>query len=380
MVSLHFPPGQHFTCTDCGKCCSVPWRIKVDTPKAESMRQTNAYQALNKKGIEPLIVLEDDFELSRREDNKCHFLSDGLCSIHAEKGIRAKPSICQLYPYSLVATPDGYFVSLAYTCPAVISGVGELASSNAEGLRRTVEDAPHFFPPDLVPGDKVTLTEGNKRSYAAYLAFEKELAEIVEAQEDSVAAILLGAATALISAPHEGQLSLNRAKPVLVRNVLEQLTDLLPIFVVNTIASLEEKARPELRQELAETLIGPGETFQSKILGCAVPNYQTGLLSDQLARSVLKRYVQDKLWGKILITGPTLVVRLLLLTVSLEVFHFYYAALKASTKTLHFSAEHVEWCFDLIETDLMVHHELVIPLMEEWERVGLEFVEQISGL
>src|SRR5690606_31628584 len=134
-------------------------------------------------------------------------------------------------------------------------------SAHAEGLQQTIDDAPHFFPLNTIPGNTVTLTAGNKRSYRVYAAFEKELSEIVESQEDSVAAILLGAATALISAPHEGQLTLQGASPDLVHNVLEQLTDLLPIFVVNTIASLEEKARPELRQELAEQLIGPAETF-----------------------------------------------------------------------------------------------------------------------
>ena len=66
--------------------------------------------------------MDDEFELARADDGSCYFLKDGLCGIHAEQGLTAKPSVCQLYPLSLVATPDGYYVSLAFTCPAVISG------------------------------------------------------------------------------------------------------------------------------------------------------------------------------------------------------------------------------------------------------------------
>ena len=123
----------------------------MDRTEHASLKELESYKSLVKEGYQPLKVLDEDYELARLPDLGCHFLEDSLCRIHGEAGPGAKPTVCQLYPFQLVRSPGGYYISLAFSCPAVISGTGEELSKHREGLRQTVLDSPYFFPPELKP-------------------------------------------------------------------------------------------------------------------------------------------------------------------------------------------------------------------------------------
>lgn len=369
--AIHFPPGHHYECTECGKCCVVPWRVKVDAAKAESIRAMESYRAQVRQGYQPLVVLDDAFELQRREDLSCFFLNDGLCEIHKEGGVGAKPAVCRLYPFWLVATVDGYYASLAFTCPAVISGNGPPVETHSSDLTSTVKDAPHFFPTELEPGRSITLTHQSRIDWAEYLAFEGSLREMVDRETDQVGVLLKAASAALVMSATGAPLQLEGSELHLL--VFEQLQQMLPLFVINSLASIEEKQDPDARPALAQQIATEG--YLSKLAGHTLPPYQPHCQLDHLTRDVLKRYVTNKIWGKTLITGPTMTARVLLLVVCLEVFQYFYSSLGTVTNQRHFSLELAERCFDLVETDLLVHFELVLPLMEEWERVGLQMLQ-----
>ena len=311
--------------------------------------------------------MDDEFELDRAEDGGCYFLEDGLCGIHAEQGLAAKPSVCQLYPFSLVATPEGYYVSLAFTCPAVISGSGNPIEEQRESLRATVEGAPHFFPPGLQPGSQVTLTAETTICFDQYRQLEDTLLKSFGDGRNLVG-VLLGAAASVM----DGSWSSRPTERTSL--VWTNLHQMLPLFLANSVASMERKSRPEERAEYAQCLLYGG-VVESEILGAAAPPFQQDSPTCQLTRSVLKRYVKSKIWGKVLLTGPTLAVRLLLLALSLELLVYYYQARKNQLGSLHFDPVILEWSFDLVESDFLLHHELVLPLMEEWERVGLEIAK-----
>lgn len=369
MVSeLHFPPNTYYSCTECGKCCSAPWRIQVDPPKAAQIRETEAYQSLTRKGYQPLAVLDEQFELARREDGSCFFLrDDNLCQIHAEKGLEAKPAVCQLYPFLLVATPEGYYVSLQFTCPAVLSGDGGPITNHGESLAATVRAAPHFFPPDLVPGNKVTLTAKASTDFYSYLAFEERLLQTLDLHEDIVGILLEGAASVI-----DGSWS-SEPDPA-TWQLWEALYQVFHLFFANSVASMERKAEPDERAEYAQCLLHGGQV-RSELLKADAPPYRPGAGVCQLTRNVIKRYVQNKIWGKNLLTGPSLAVRLLLLALSLEVLTYYYLARKEQLGVRHFDLEILEWSFDLVETDFLLHDDLVMPLVEEWARMGMEISE-----
>ncbi len=308
--------------------------------------------------------MDEEFELDRADDGSCYFLEGGLCGIHAEQGLAAKPTVCQLYPFSLVATPEGYYVSLAFTCPAVISGSGAPVEDQRDSLRATVEAAPHFFPPDLQPGERVTLTAESATTFERYQKLEKRLLDSFGDGRNLVG-VILGAASSVLDGTWEGD------STETTEIVWHNMHQMLPLFLANCVASMERKARPEERAEYAQCLLYGG-TLYSEVLAAEAPPYQQGAQVCQLTRNVLTRYARSKIWGKNLLTGPTLTVRLLLLALSLELLVYYYLARKRQLGSLHFDPVILEWCFDLVESDFLLHHELVLPLMEEWERVGLE--------
>lgn len=350
----------------------MPWRIKLEPGKAEQIRQTAVFQRIEKEGYQPLRVVADEEELCRSESGECFFLEDGLCAIHAEQGAAAKPTICRLYPFSLVATPDGYFASLIFTCPAVISGTGAPLQNLHDNLAQTVADAPHFFPPGMKPGNSVTFTSEWTASWSEYLSFEEMLLEQVESGRDLVEVLLEATALLLTGAQPEW----NRTEKVDI--VEHQMAEMIPLFVAHCMASIEEKSDTDRRAELAQSLLLGGEAM-SPLLKSIAPAYRRVAPPDDISRQILRRYVYQKIFGKSLITGPTLTVRLLLLILCLEALRYYYVARKEQQSKLHFDPEALEWAFDYVETDLLIHHELVLPLMEEWERVGLQMSEALGS-
>ena len=202
--------------------------------------------------------MDDEFELDRAEDGGCYFLEDGLCGIHAEQGLAAKPSVCQLYPFSLVATPEGYYVSLAFTCPAVISGSGNPIEEQRESLRATVEGAPHFFPPGLQPGSQVTLTAETTICFDQYRQLEDTLLKSFGDGRNLVG-VLLGAAASVM----DGSWSSRPTERTSL--VWTNLHQMLPLFLANSVASMERKSRPEERAEYAQCLLYGG-VVESEIL------------------------------------------------------------------------------------------------------------------
>lgn len=375
-IVIHFPPGEYYACTDCGKCCSAPWRIQVGRDEADEIRKLELHKKLRREGYQPLKVYEEAFELDRRENLDCFYLENGRCGLHNENGPLAKPSVCQLYPFSLVATPDGYYVSMMFTCPAVIAGAGPAVQTHNEGLIETIEHAPHYFPPGLVPGDTITMVTGVKHQWSDYRKFEDEIFQSLGHHDDLSRVILMIAAAAIVSGTDGKPPTLNPEDPTLMKATFDQLSDLLSLFVIHAIASFEERDEPDKRAAYAEKLSGD-LPLHSNVMNCEVAPYKRGRFADHLTRVVLKRYVFHKFWGKSLITGPTFTIRLLLLVVCLEAFHHYLEGLKMSTSTLHFDQDLLERCFDFIETDFMVHDELLLPLIEEWERISTSYCNDL---
>lgn len=376
--SLHFPPGQQYSCTECGKCCSVPWRIRLFQEEVDRIRTYECYKRLKKEGFRPLKLVDERFQINRRGNHHCFFLAaDGLCDIHREHGVYAKPSVCQLYPFNLVLTPDGYYVSMAFTCPAVISGAGGAVEQHAEELGKTVLNTPQFFPPDQESSRTVRLSRERSVEWAEYVQLEQQLYQAVSLAPTPTLALLFAvAAGAAYVAGAQERLFLDGSSELLHR-LSEQLELMLPMFCSCVIAALEEDLDPEKRSEkLAEIQTG---TFYSKWVDGEVVVLEKRPV-DQLLKNVLERYVLNKIWGKILITGPTLLVKMLTLAVSLEVYQIYYHAKAGKEGARHFSIENAEWTFDLIEAELLVHDELYLPLLEEWESYILElFVEKNEG-
>lgn len=367
LLKIHFPPDQDFACTACGKCCVADWRVKVHETEKAVLEKTAPYKRAVRAGFQPLVVVEEQLQLNRKEDGACYFLKNNLCEIHGEAGPRSKPAPCRLYPYQLVYTPTGYYASFSFNCPAVICGTGELSDESIDDLKQTIQDAVHFFPPNLETTGTVTISTGVKLPFDIYLNWEHQILDALRSSSKSLCQTLLASVSILADALTIGQLPTFNVEPnERVQVLYQKLTELQGTFRDIVIATLEECEDLEKRTVILSALSG-AVSFHSDLLGVTVPGLEPSGVRDQLSRSILSRYAINQLWGKRLITGPTFLSRLLLLATSLEVFWFYLAGAKKAAGVLHFAPRQVEQCFDILETQLGHHHDILYPLFREWE-------------
>lgn len=143
MGKLQIPPGARFSCQGCTDCCRH-WAVTVTAEERGRIAAHDwAAEDPDLKGrtlFDPTGRKAPDgtplFRIRLREDEGCPFLTtDGLCRIHKSLGARAKPLVCQVYPYTFAYTPDGEFVGLRFSCPTVARNGGALLEDDAKAIK-----------------------------------------------------------------------------------------------------------------------------------------------------------------------------------------------------------------------------------------------------
>lgn len=118
--------------------------------------------------------------LEKRADGKCQFLSDeNRCRLHETAGATAKPSMCQLFPYTFTETPSGVYSSLSFASTSVLYNTGDFLCEQ----RQTVEDMWQLYNrlfgeirPDW---ENLQLIDGVPLKWTAFTELEKEMLRIV---------------------------------------------------------------------------------------------------------------------------------------------------------------------------------------------------------
>lgn len=118
--------------------------------------------------------------LEKRADGKCQFLSEeNRCRLHETAGPAAKPSMCQLFPYTFTETPSGVYSSLSFASTGVLYNTGDLLSDQ----RQTIEDMwqlYHRLFGEIRPDwDNLQLIDGVSLKWPAYMDLETELLRLV---------------------------------------------------------------------------------------------------------------------------------------------------------------------------------------------------------
>jgi len=113
-----FDPDIRYGCVLCGKSCQQDWDIWIhpDLP-------VRIQPHLRRLGLteQSAFVSEGGRVRLARDERGCRFLSDSLCSLHCQLGVRYKPNYCQQYPWIFVDTPEGLRVTASYTCTRNLS-------------------------------------------------------------------------------------------------------------------------------------------------------------------------------------------------------------------------------------------------------------------
>lgn len=276
-----FPPGARFSCNSCGKCCSSGFEIPVTPGKANLIEQSSTHKRLVRDNYQPLAVVNGNSHiLNSDQSGRCHYLRENLCSLHQVEGLSHKPVICQLYPYNLVRTPDGVHVSLLYSCPSVVSGDGALLKKSREALIALFRSHKGQVPQLGPVREHILVTQRSTVTWQQYLKLEKNLLEHLNRQ-DPISYLLKAASRLALPRPHRAQFGSNTKK----------LDDLLMGTFQGFASSIRDHLRGQEQQTLLP-LLKPKGSF---------------------LKDIITRFLQNQFQGKLLIIGPTMVCRLILL-------------------------------------------------------------------
>lgn len=355
---------QRYACQSCGKGCRTPWKIKVEEPKVELFQRSRGYRQAQREGYVPLPILDDDRQVGRRENGSCVFLHDNLCEIHAEFGFQAKPSVCQLFPFLYVNTPQGKFFSVSFSCPAILESVGEPVLDHLPGVEETLSQSSTAYQEAMDEDTRIPIAAGVSVTWSEYLVLEKQLLERLSV-ENPVKDLLLAAITLLDC--YSSSRPLDLTGEIQNRELLQEALSLYPALTVHSIAQLEGLDEGEEGFRGLGLLEGDA-ALSSSLLGASLPAFEFRRPHDQRCSEALSRYFKNLVVGKQLVHAGTLVTRLFLLASAVGV-HLYYLDFqrRISGKDEN-TFDELLWAFDLIEVRMVSHSEKFVPLFSDFER------------
>ena len=327
---FHFVPGSRFTCRSCGKCCSSNFEIPLQLGKAQLIKESGSYAERVRQGYQPLRVMADSLHfLGYDDDGKCRFLEANLCGLHKNEGLSHKPVICQLYPYNLVRAPDGIYVSLLYSCPSVVAGHGESTEKSAQALHHLFETHAHQVPMFGPVQDHILVTQFSTVTWRQYLKLEESLCHRLD-PIDPIAYLVNAALLLAVPEPERAQFERRSANLLTVQN-------------------------------------GPFQEFLSSVW-CYLKDEQDEqtvplLRPDRSAvRETLVRFLQNQFRGKLLIIGPSMVCRLLLLACAVGILLHELASDESTSLQEGFSLieEHLVSQSNSIESALLEFEEFLL--------------------
>lgn len=347
---------EQFSCNQCGKCCITPWRVKVDPDRAERLSRAEATAEVLRAGYQPLRLVEDRIEVGRRQDGSCVFLTAEGCSVHRESGPFAKPSVCQLYPLSVVNSPDGYYLSLVFSCPSVVQGGGRDLSAQLDDMRETLERS-EFYDGQRVDRTEVALTERRAMSWREWCRLEPTVSAILEEFGPVKGGVRLVASLMSYIRLEETEWDPRR----LEREDLKMVAERFPVYAAATVALLEGASEHSGQMRVAYDLLA-GEVIPSRLLGGELPTFVLRGPLDERTEQTLIRFVSNYVLGKRILLDGSVMSRLLALSVSVAVLHLYH-----ENKTESTEPGGLAWCFDIIETALLGHSDTAMNLFREFE-------------
>ncbi|MCA9515085.1 MAG: YkgJ family cysteine cluster protein, partial [Myxococcales bacterium] len=184
-----------FTCTMCGSCCgghNVPvfddvlegLADKIPALEAATRTRKGLFVTLGKR---PGAAGQVYCQLTH---GSCVFLDDDArCRIHGQWGAEAKPSACRIFPYELVATPDGVAISIQRECRGFVEArAGKRLADDLPNLREVLRLVPELPRVRRV----IETTAGRVVTWAEYQALEDRLHDLVDAGDGDHAALFSG--------------------------------------------------------------------------------------------------------------------------------------------------------------------------------------------
>jgi len=136
------PVTEYWDCHGCGICCRHVI-IPLSPEEYARIRNQGWEQDTELAGRRLFVRMsfwKSQYRLAHRPDGYCVFLSpQGHCRIHERFGAEAKPLVCRMFPYQLVALDRFAYLTLRHNCPSVISQHGRSLAEQEDSWRPLVE-------------------------------------------------------------------------------------------------------------------------------------------------------------------------------------------------------------------------------------------------
>jgi lysine-N-methylase len=137
------PVVEHWDCHGCGICCRATI-IPLSDDDAARIREQHWEDHPDYRGRRILVRTgwwRGKYRLARRPDGNCIFWTEaGLCRIHQEHGLRAKPLVCQMFPLQLVPVGDWAYLTVRRNCPSAAADSGRPLDEHLADARRMAEE------------------------------------------------------------------------------------------------------------------------------------------------------------------------------------------------------------------------------------------------
>ena len=151
---------EKWACHQCGYCCrgSLIPLSDEDLERLRSQKWEERPEYKNSRIIVRNRRSSNSFRLAHRSDGSCIFLSEeGLCRIHSEFGMEAKPTVCQTFPLQLIPHEKQSVLTIRRACPSAAADLGSPTSNQLPFIKQLVKDnrlkAESIAPPLLKRGE-----------------------------------------------------------------------------------------------------------------------------------------------------------------------------------------------------------------------------------
>ena len=135
--------GQKYSCHGCGACCR-DFTVQLTDTDLQKLHEQGWKERL---GQEYVVQFRGHSWLKQTDDGACVFLGDnGLCKVHAEFGLEAKPLACQFFPFMLSPNVRDTYVGISFACGSVVASKGAELESHRGDVRRMSELLPASAP------------------------------------------------------------------------------------------------------------------------------------------------------------------------------------------------------------------------------------------
>ena len=135
--------GQKYSCHGCGACCR-DFTVQLTDTDLQKLHEQGWKERL---GQEYVVQFRGHSWLKQTDDGACVFLGDnGLCKVHAEFGLEAKPLACQFFPFMLSPNVRDTHVGISFACGSIVATKGAELESHRGDVRRMSELLPASAP------------------------------------------------------------------------------------------------------------------------------------------------------------------------------------------------------------------------------------------